>query len=113
MQEGQLNLFSLTDELGEKNTEKKEGILEEEKGKPRLRPFPSIDVGDKVKVSKPIDNSPENQTYFERYKTKKGIVTEVQQVPEPKNYLYQFNVRVQFEKEEVGIFYDLELEVIV
>lgn len=77
-----------------------------------LRPYCSVEIGDKVKVAKPIDNDIESKAYFDIYKSKKGTVIDIKQLSNPRSYLYQYNVWVQFEKELIGIFYDLELEII-
>lgn len=80
--------------------------------KKHLRLFPSVEIGDKVKIAQPIDNDPENRFYFDKYKNKKGTVVDMKQTPHPKSYLYQYNVWVEFSKDDIGIFYDLELEII-
>lgn len=95
-------------------SEKEVGVITAEVKTIQLRPFSSVEVGDKVMISQSIDNGVENQAYYDLYKSKKGTVIDIKQIAQPKSHLYQFNVWVQLEKKgEVGIFYDLELEVIV
>jgi hypothetical protein len=95
------------------NNESHENDEEIDMPKIHFRPFPSVEAGDMVKVIRPIDKEPDNMFYFDRYKGKKGKVIDVKPTDHPKNYLYQFNVWVEFDKGDIGVFYDLELESIV
>ena len=100
--------LNIKTEVNEKATEKISVKCKE------LRPVPSVQKGDKVKVSSRIDNSPENDGYFQTYRGKKGIVVDLKEVNNAKDNRYQYNVWVSFKEKinEIGIFYDLELTII-
>lgn len=79
---------------------------------PIFRPFSTVLLDDRVKVTQPVDNNPDSEGYFEYHKGKKGRVTKVQELKNAISDKYQFCITVLFNDGETGIFYDLELEVI-
>lgn len=77
-----------------------------------FRQVASVQVDDKVKIVRPIDNSAESEGYYSYHNDKKGTVVMIEENKNPKNDLYQFSVTTIFADGETGVFYDLELEVL-
>lgn len=119
--DGQLDLFSTVEDVVpllvveevkeviqvENSTEEKS--LQEEV---LYRQFASVQIGERVQVSSPIDTSPEAIGYFDYHKGRKGTVMKVVENSKPFNGNYQFYATILFENGEEGVFYDLELIVI-
>lgn len=79
--------------------------------KNNFRLYASVEVGDKVTVGHPIDQTPEAEGYFDYHKGKKGVVLKVTENRDPLNNNYQFYATILFANGEEGVFYDLELEI--
>ena len=77
-----------------------------------FRPIATVQEKDKVKVTKPIDSTPDSEGYFSYHRDKKATVVSVKENSRATNEKYQYYAEVIFSNGEHGIFYDLELEVI-